>query len=228
MYWNLDIKINEKLYLRDPNSTDLGRKIVKHGILMMEEIGLEEFTFKKLAANMDTTEASIYRYFENKQLFLIYVVSWYWNWLEYLIIYKTNNITDPIQKIEIVLDILLLNTQDYIDGGPEVDKQILHLLVIKESSKSYLNRQVQKYNEAQFFKPYKSLCKRISDILLEITPTYKYSKNLTSTLLLMTRNLYFFMENLPTLTDFPEEKNIDNTKKFLLQLIESSTKLNSK
>jgi len=225
MYWNLEIKINEKLYLRDPNSTELGRKIVKHGILLMEEIGLEEFTFKKLALNMETTEASIYRYFENKQLFLIYVVSWYWNWLEYLIIYKTNNIKDPIQKIDIVLDILLLNTQDYIDGGPDIDKRILHLLVIKESSKSYLTHQVQKYNEAQFFKPYKSLCKRIADILLEINPNYKYSKNLTSTLLLMARNLYFFMDNLPSLTDFPEEKDINNTKKFLMQLIESSTKI---
>jgi len=225
MYWNLEIKINEKLYLRDPYSTELGRKIVKHGILLMEEIGLEEFTFKKLALNMETTEASIYRYFENKQLFLIYVVSWYWNWLEYLIIYKTNNIKDPIQKIDIVLDILLLNTQDYIDGGPDIDKRILHLLVIKESSKSYLTHQVQKYNEAQFFKPYKSLCKRIADILLEINPNYKYSKNLTSTLLLMARNLYFFMDNLPSLTDFPEEKDINNTKKFLMQLIESSTKI---
>jgi AcrR family transcriptional regulator len=224
MYWNLEIKINEKLYLRDPNSTELGRKIVKHGILMIEEIGLEDFTFKKLAANMETTEASIYRYFENKQLFLIYVVSWYWNWLEYLIIYKTNNIADPMHKMDIVLDILLLNTQDYIDGGPEVDKRVLHLLVIKESSKSYLTHQVQKYNEAQFFKPYKSLCKRIADILLEINPAYKYSKNLTTTLLLMSRNLYYFMHNLPSLTDSPEEKDINNTKKFLKQLVETSTK----
>ena len=224
MYWNLEIKINEKLYLRDPNSTELGRRIVKHGILMMEEIGLEDFTFKKLAANMETTEASIYRYFENKQLFLIYIVSWYWNWLEYLIIYKTNNIVDPFQKMDIVMDILLLNTQDYIDGGPEVDKRILHLLVIKESSKSYLTHQVQKYNEAQFFKPYKSLCKRIADILLEINPAYKYSKNLTSTLLLMARNLYFFMHNLPSLTDSSEEKDIVETKKFLMQLVEKSVR----
>ena len=222
MYWNLEIKINEKLYLRDPNSTELGRKIVKNGIIMIEEIGLEDFTFKKLALSMETTEASIYRYFENKQLFLIYVVSWYWNWLEYLIIYKTNNISDPKQKLDIVLEILLLNTQDYIDGGPEVDKRILHLLVIKESSKSYLTHNVQKYNEAQFFKPYKSLCKRIADIILEINPNYSYSKNLTSTLLLMARNLYFFMHNLPSLTDFAEEKDILNTKKFLIQLVEKS------
>jgi AcrR family transcriptional regulator len=224
MYWNLEIKINEKLFLRDPNSTELGRKIVKHGIIMIEEIGLEDFTFKKLALSMETTEASIYRYFENKQLFLIYVVSWYWNWLEYLIIYKTNNLTDPIQKMDIVLDILLLNTQDYIDGGPEVDKRILHLLVIKESSKSYLTHQVQKYNEAQFFKPYKSLCNRIATILLEINPDYTYSKNLTSTLLLMARNLYFFMHNLPSLTDFSEQKEINNTKNFLMELVKSSVK----
>ncbi len=222
MQWNLDIKINEKLYLRDPKSSELGKNILKDGIIMIEELGIENFTFKKLANQLNTTESSIYRYFENKQLFLLYVLSWYWHWLEYLIIYKTNNINDSIKKIDIILDVLLLNTEDYIDGGPEVDKKILHNLVIKEASKSYLNHDVTSFNESKFYKPYKELSIRIAEMFLEINPEYKFSKNLASTVLLMSRNLYFFMQNLPSLTDFSETKEILNTKEFLKLLITKS------
>ena len=222
MNWNIDIKINEKLYIRDPKSSELGKKIISHGIMMIEEIGIEDFTFKKLALSVNTTEASIYRYFENKQLFLLYIVSWYWQWLEYLIIYKTNNITDTSQKVDIILDVLLLNTNDDAENGLGVDKKLLHMLVIKESSKSYLNHQVQKYNEAGFFKAYKDLSKRIASVLLEINPAYKYSRSLTTTILLMSRNLYFFMDNLPSLTDYAETKEEGHTKNFLRDLIINS------
>ncbi len=222
MQWNLEIKINEKLYLRDPKSSELGRNILKEGILMIEEHGIESFTFKKLAQQLKTTESSIYRYFENKQLLLLYILSWYWQWLEYLIVYKTNNISDTGKKIDIVLDVLLLNTQDYIDGGPDVDKRVLHNLVIKEASKSYLSHDVSTFNENKFYKPYKDISIRIAGLFQEINPEYKYSRNLASTVLLMSRNLYFFMQNLPSLTDFPGTKEVANTKEFLKQLITKS------
>ena len=67
------IQLNDKLYLRDPQDTKLGRKIIKHGILLLDEIGLESFNFKKLALRIESTEASVYRYFENKHLLLTYL-----------------------------------------------------------------------------------------------------------------------------------------------------------
>ena len=219
MNWNVDIKINDKLFLRDPKSSELGKKIIRHGIIMIEQKGIEDFTFKKLALEINTTEASIYRYFENKQLLLLYILSWYWQWLEYLIVYKTNNIQDTRQKIEIVLDVLLLNTDDNSEMGLGIDKKLLHLLVIKESSKSYLNHQVQKYNEMQFFKAYKDLTKRIATIFSELNLEYKYCVSLATTVLLMSRNLYFFMDNLPSLTDYSQTKEEDHTKNFLRQMI---------
>ncbi|MBC7388929.1 MAG: TetR/AcrR family transcriptional regulator [Opitutaceae bacterium] len=225
MEWNLDININDKLYLRDPKTSDLGKNILRNGIIMIEEIGIEDFTFKKLAKEMNTTESSIYRYFENKQMLLLYVLSWYWQWLEYLVVFKSNNIENSEKKVDILLDVLLLNTKDYIDGGPIVDKRILHMLVIKESSKSYLNHDVTKFNEYGFYKPYKALCSRIAGIFKEINPEYPYSRNLASTVLLMSRNLYFFMQNLPSLTDFTETKDISNTKTFLKDTIYKSLKV---
>lgn len=45
----IQMKLNERLYLRDPQDTKLGRKIIQHSILLIDEIGFEAFTFKKLA-----------------------------------------------------------------------------------------------------------------------------------------------------------------------------------
>jgi len=40
------IKLNEKLFLRDPQETKLGRKIISHGIEEIDHLGFEKFTFK--------------------------------------------------------------------------------------------------------------------------------------------------------------------------------------
>ena len=94
----LQLLMSENLFLRDPQDTDLGRKIVQESIKMIDELGFEGFTFKKLATRIDSTEASIYRYFENKHRLLVYMIAWYWNWLEYKIDFGTQNITDPTKK----------------------------------------------------------------------------------------------------------------------------------
>ncbi len=95
MELQLRIKMNEKLYLRDPESTELGRRIVKEAIVMIEALGFEEFTFQKLAEAVGTTEASVYRYFENKHRLLVYIIAWYWTWMEYLVVYNINNLSSP-------------------------------------------------------------------------------------------------------------------------------------
>ena len=88
------IKINatEELAHRDPEDTTLGRNIIRKGLILMYELGFEQFTFKKLAAEINTTEASIYRYFENKHRLLVYLINWYWSYLEYKVVFYTNNI----------------------------------------------------------------------------------------------------------------------------------------
>ena len=96
---NINFTLNPGLYLKDPQQSALGKRIIKHSILLIEDIGFEQFNFKKLAEVMKSTEASIYRYFENKHLLLIYLVSWYWEWLNYLIQIKTFNKYKPRQKM---------------------------------------------------------------------------------------------------------------------------------
>ena len=79
----LQIKMNEKLFLRNPEQTELGKKIIRHSIQLIYKNGFELFNFKKLAEDIGTTEAGIYRYFENKHRLLIYITAWYWGWLQY-------------------------------------------------------------------------------------------------------------------------------------------------
>jgi len=88
MDYSLSFKVNEKIYIRDPEGTEMGKQIVKHAIDQIYSLGFEQFTFKKLAAEMGTTEATIYRYFENKHRLLLYILNWYWSYLEYLVVFN--------------------------------------------------------------------------------------------------------------------------------------------
>jgi hypothetical protein len=58
------VEVNSKLFLKDPFSSELGMLIVREGALLIQELGMEHFTFKKLGAKIGSTEAAIYRYFE--------------------------------------------------------------------------------------------------------------------------------------------------------------------
>mgnify|MGYP002683293256 FL=1 len=107
MVVDVKIKLNEKLYLRDPQTTSLGEQILQRGLEMISKIGYEEFTFKKLAKEIPTTEASIYRYFENKHKLLFYLVDWYWAFLEFQIMFQINNIVKPEEKIKKIIDLLV-------------------------------------------------------------------------------------------------------------------------
>ena len=61
MELELKIKMNDALFLRNPEDSELGKKIIKHSIQLISKNGLEAFTFKKLAEDIGTTEAGIYR-----------------------------------------------------------------------------------------------------------------------------------------------------------------------
>ena len=66
---HVTIDVCTSIYLRNPLDTTLGKNILKHAIILMDKIGFDEFNFKKLAKEMGSTEASVYRYFENKYKF---------------------------------------------------------------------------------------------------------------------------------------------------------------
>jgi AcrR family transcriptional regulator len=194
------IVLNEKLYLRDPDQTELGRTIIRESIRLIDELGFEHFTFKKLALHIHSTEASVYRYFENKHKLLLYLVSWYWNWLDYRISYHTHNVGDAAEKLRIFIRILANNyTQETLTTS--IDADALARIVIGEASKAYMTKEVDEDNKHDLFRDYKNLCHKIARIVLEINPDYPFPKALVSTLFEAARKHWFFARHLPSLTE---------------------------
>lgn len=222
MELELHIIMNEKLFLKNPAQTELGRNIISYGIQLIHKLGFESFTFKKLAEEIGTTEAGIYRYFENKHRFLIYITAWYWSWLEYQVVASTANIEDPVLKLKTVIQLLATTVENDIKTS-YVDEHILHEIVIAEGSKAYLTKHVTADNKDQLFKPYKELCARISDIILSCNPQYKFPKSLASTIIEMAHFQNFFMNYLPSLTDFGRDiKDESKIVAFLEELVFSN------
>ncbi len=217
----LQIKMNEKLFLRDPEQTELGKKIIQHSIQLIHKNGFESFTFKKLAEDIGTTEAGVYRYFENKHRLLIYITAWYWGWLQYRVVFNTNNINDPVVKLKKVIKLLATTVVDD-DKTMHINEGLLHQIIIAEGSKAYLTKHVSEDNKDQLFKPYKDLCAVIADIILECNSKYKYPRSLASTIIEMAHFQIFFMNNLPSLTDFGKTKDETKVVSFLDDLVFSS------
>ncbi len=201
MEYSVHVRMNERLFLRDPECSEFGRRIVRQGISLFNDVGFEEATFRKLADRMSTKEASIYRYFENKHRLLVYLVAWYWQWVDFQLVFQTNNLTSPREKLEKLVRLLLL--LDLSDSfSHDIDIRALHSTVIREASKVYLTHHVTEDNRQQLFKPYKDLCQRIADIILAYRPDYPYAHSRASSLVETTHYQAFFMQNLPALTDF--------------------------
>lgn len=218
--------MNEKLFLRNPEESVLGKKIVQQGLLLINKIGFEEFTFKKLAIEVLSTEASIYRYFENKHRFLIYLITWYWSYLEYKVYFSTNNISNPEIKLKSIVKILVEEPKNNDIHSEFISENEAYKLAMWEGSKAYLTRNVSKDNKDSLFKPYKDLCGRIANVIQEYNPKYPFPHSLASTMLEMAHAQRFFMQNLPSLTDFNESKNEDVIIIFLESLLFSAIKTN--
>lgn len=200
MFILTDISIPEGLSLKDPLQSKLGRKIISNSIILLDEIGFEAFTFRKLAKKMESNETTLYRYFENKHLLLLYLVVWYWNWVSYLIDYNTKNITNPDRKLDLIID----NFVDATKENPSVDfvnERLLHNIIISESSKAYHTKNIDEENKHGFYTSYKQLIQKVADVILEIDPKFPYPHTFANTLFEMANNEIYFAEHLPRLTD---------------------------
>ena len=223
MDFQLSFKVNEHIYLRDPESSELGKQIVKNAIDLIYELGFEHFTFKKLAAKMSTTEASIYRYFENKHRLLLYILNWYWSYMEFLVDFTIQNIQNPKEKLTKIINLFTKSLPESV-GQLDYNKSFLNQIVLSESSKVYLIKEVKEINSFQVFKPYKDLCNKISEVMLSLNPSYTYSRSLSSTLIETAHSQQYFSKNLPRLTDVSNEKEEEFVFNFLSQLVFSALK----
>jgi AcrR family transcriptional regulator len=202
---NLKISINDKLYVKDPETTELGLNILKNSILLINEIGFESFTFKKLGERIQSNESSIYRYFENKHKLLIYLSTWYWSWVEYRMIFATTNIVDPIEKLEKAIKLV---TENILDDNetPHINEEVLNRIIIEEFTKTLMTKEIDNENNEGFFVVYKRVINKIVDFIEEVNPNYPYAKSLASNVVQGSLHQHFLKNHLKTITNLSEKE----------------------
>ena len=135
---NIKISVNEKLYVKNPETSDLGKKIIENSIILIDEIGFENFTFKKLGERINSNESSIYRYFESKHKMMLYLSSWYWGWIEYKLAFATINVSNPMERLKKAITIVTEKVED--DSATDhINESVLNKITDYMSFAFYLN-----------------------------------------------------------------------------------------
>lgn len=215
MWSNIKIQVPEKVYLKDPESSELGQRIVDHSIRLIYDLGFEQFTFKKLGESIKSSESTIYRYFENKHKLLIYLTSWYWGWLEYKLVFATANVEPAERKLQLAIKAVTENAETDSQFS-HVDEVLLQKIVIAESTKAFLTKEVEEENKQGYFNNYRRLCERLSNVALEVNPDFEFAHTLISTVIEGCHLQKFFGRHLPSLTD--TRKNDDAVTDFFVAL----------
>lgn len=200
----IKINISPKIYVKDPETSELGKKILENSILLIDEIGFDNFTFKKLGLKIGSNESSIYRYFESKHKLLLYLSSWYWGWIEFKLVLSTNSISDPEDKLIKAIEIV---TEEIVSDNnrPHINEVILNKIIICEFSKSYLTKEVDDENKEGYFLIYKRVLNRIIEMVNEVNPSFPYAKSLISTVVEGALHQHFLKSHFKSITDCSDE-----------------------
>jgi AcrR family transcriptional regulator len=201
---NIKIQVNPKIYVKDPETSTLGKKIIQFSILLIDEIGFDNFTFKKLGELIGSNESSIYRYFENKHKLLVYLSSWYWAWMEYKLVFATSNIENPNEKLKKAIFIVTQKIEDDLITT-HINEAVLNKIIILEFTKTLHTKEVDEENKEGFFLIYKRVINRIVEIVREVNPEYKFAKSLISSIVEGNLHQNFLREHLKTITDCNEK-----------------------
>lgn len=212
------ISVHPKLYVKNPETSELGRKIIQHSILLIDEIGFEAFTFKKLGERIGSNESSLYRYFENKHKLLLYLTSWYWGWMEYRLVLETNNIADGKTRLLKAIEIVTEKIEDDT-STLHINEAILNNIVVLEFSKTFLTKEVDQENREGFFLVYKKVVTRLVQMITEVKPNYPFARSLASSIVEGALHQHFLKDHLKTITDCNETQSPAGFYKNLVEQI---------
>ena len=201
---NIKFNIGDSIYVKDPETSELGKKILKESILLINEIGFEEFTFKKLGIKIGSNESSIYRYFENKHKLLVYLSCWYWSWIEYKLVFATANIENSLQKLIKAIAVVTEKIEDD-EATDYINESVLNKILIEEFSKTLQTREVDNENKKGYFIIYKRVINRIIGFVEDVNPDYPYAKSLISSIVEGALHQHFLKDHLKTITNCNEE-----------------------
>ena len=211
---NLKIAVPEKIYVKDPESSALGKRIVEHSIILIDEIGFDSFTFKKLGTLIGSNESSIYRYFESKHKLLLYLSSWYWAWIEYQLVFETHSL-NPVDKVEKAIEIVTRAIKEDSNFS-HVNEVVLNRIMVNENSKSFLTKEVDQENKDGYFVIYKRIVHRLRDMIKTKKPDYKFPSSLASTILEGSLHQHFLKDHFTSITDCNDSISPTNFMKNLV------------
>lgn len=217
---NIIISVNNKLYVKNPETSELGKKIIEQSILLIDEIGFENFTFKKLGEKINSNESSIYRYFESKHKLMLYLSSWYWGWIEYKLVFGTSNIENALEKLKKAIIVVTEKVEDD-NATLHINESILNKIIIQEFTKTLLTKEVDEENKEGFFLVYKRIINRLIDIINEVKPNYEFKKSLASSIVEGALHQHFLKDHLKTITDCNDNNTVTD---FYIDLVEKTLK----
>ena len=197
---NIKIQVSEQLFQQDPDAKVLGKRIIQCSIDLIDEIGYEAFTFKKLGAKIGSPESTVYRYFKNKKQLLMYLTSWYWTWIECRLIFFTNNINSSHERLKRAVEIITQPVRQH-SSYLHINEVKLNRIIISESFKAFLSKEVDEKNSKGYFQVYNRIIERISGMILDVSPGFEYSHTLVSTVMEGAHFQNFFSNHIPILTD---------------------------
>ena len=219
---------SKNLFVKDPLSSVLGQKLLKESARMLGEDGFDAFTLKKLAQNLQTTESSVYRYFDNKHRLLVYQINLYWGWLNQQVDLKCCQAgLSGKEALEKAFEIMCFpEAHSWPSDG--VSFECMHKILTHQSVKAYFSEHVDHENQDGAHRALKSLVKLMSEWLYEEAPDFEFPKSLISTLLASVMIQPFYAEHLPSLTELPapnptSSQTAQQTYRYVCQIIERLT-----
>ncbi|MDX5481007.1 MAG: TetR/AcrR family transcriptional regulator, partial [Hymenobacteraceae bacterium] len=152
---------------------------------------------------------------------------WHWAWLDYSVLFQTNNMADPRQRLSRAIDVITTSGTDDPTTA-HVNESALYRIVIAEASKVYLTKEVDEDNKEGYFLEYKRLCHHLAEMVLDINPGYLYPHALISTIMEAAHQQLFFAQHLPSLTEIKGTQRCpEETATFLKHLVFSAIDQNS-
>jgi hypothetical protein len=87
------------------------------------------------------------------------------------------------------------------NGFEHINECYLQQIIINESSKSYLTKEVDAENKEGYFLVYKRVVKRISEMIKQVNPDYNYPASLASTAVESVLHQNFLRKHFLSITD---------------------------
>lgn len=211
---HLELQIPESLYLKNPRETAVGISLLEHAATMIASQGIDSFTFRKLSAEAGCTEATVYRYFENKHQLLLYILNIYWGWLEYQLVFDTHNLTDPAEKLKRTISLLADPGFDFM-SNKTFARHVIQT-AINEGVKVHITRHLKEEIRNGAMSGYFNLVNRISIFVSEHDGHYPYPTALATGLIDASLQQLFYQKHIRGISEAADDNKITD---FLIRMI---------